>query len=216
MSILTLFTRNAPSIGGVEFDAVLEDTLEAPVQLTQYPIESGANASDHAIILPYKYRMLVAVSNNPIKPTFTDFAGGLLSNFFDGNILSQIAGLSAGLLSSSDDSRGSSALEFLLGLRVARQPFDLDAGDIVLQNMVIVNVVRTKTPVNEQGLFAEVQLQELPTLDTILTPEAPKQSQLREGDPSQSQVAAAINKGEQALQDVGNSINETINGILGL
>lgn len=216
MSLITLLTRKAPSIGGVEFDAVLEDTLQAPVQFTDYPIESGARAVDHGIIQPYQYRMLVAVSNNPIKPTFTDFAGGLLSNFFDGNVISQIAGLSAGLLSSGDDSRGSSALEFLLGLRVSRQPFDLDAGDIQLQNMVITDVLRTKTPANEQGLVAEVLLKELATLETVLTPEAPKQTQLRVGDPSQSQIAAAINKGEQALQNVGNNINSAIDGILGL
>lgn len=213
MSVLTLFTRKSPTIGGVEFDAVLEDTLEAPVQFTDYPIESGARAVDHGIIQPYQYSMLVAVSNNPIKPTFTDFAGGLLSNFFDSSIVSSVAGLSAGFLGSNDDSRSASALEFLLGLRISRQPFDLDAGDIVLQNMVIVNVRRTKTPVNEQGLFAEVQLQELPTLDTVLTPESPKQNQLREGDPSQSQVAGDINKGEQALQPVSSNTNTLVDAI---
>lgn len=216
MSILTLFTRTSPTIGGVQFDAVLEDTLEAPVEFTDYPIESGARASDHGIIQPYQYRMLIAVSNNPLRPTFTDFAGGVLSNFFDSNVLSRIAGLSAGLLSSSDDSRGSSALEFLLALRVSRESFELDAGDIQLRNMVVTNIIRTKTPVNEQGLFAEVQLKELATLDTILSPEAPKQSQLREGDPSQSQVAALINKGEQVLQTVGDNVNNAIDGILGI
>ena len=215
MSVLTLFTRTAPTIGGVEFDAVLEDTLEAPVVFTDYPIESGARAIDHGILEPYRYSMIVAVSNNPLRANFTDFAGGLLSNFFDNNIISQIAGISAGLLSSSNDSRGASALEFLLGLRVSRTAFDLDAGDIQLQNMVVTNVRRTKTPENEQGLFAEVQLQELATLDTVLSPEAPKQSQLREGDPAQSQVAAAINKGEQAIRDVGTSINNTIDGLFG-
>lgn len=215
MSVLTLFTKTAPTIGGVEFDAVLEDTLEAPVTFTDYPIESGARAIDHGILEPYRYTMLVAVSNNPLRPIFTDFAGGLLSNFFENNVISQIAGISAGILSSSNDSRGASALEFLLGLRVSRTSFDLDAGDIQLRNMVVTNVIRTKTPENEQGLFAEVQLQELATLDTVLSPTAPKQSQLRDGDPSQSQVAAAINKGEQAIRDVGASINSTIDGLFG-
>ena len=215
MSIITLFTKTAPTIAGVEFDAVLEDTLEAPVVFTDYPIESGARAVDHGIIQPYQYRMLIAVSNNPIKPTITDFAGGVLSNFFDGNALSQIAGLSGGLLSSNDDSRSASALEFLLGLRASRQSFNLDAGDIQLQNMAVSNVTRTKTPANEQGLFAEVQLQELATLDTLLTNDQPKQSQLREGDPSQSQAAGAINKGEQASQSVSDSVNSQVDGILG-
>jgi hypothetical protein len=212
MSLITLFTKTAPTIGGVEFDAVLEDTLEAPVTFTDYPIESGARAVDHGIIEPYRYTMLVAVSDNPLRPLFTDFAGGILSNFFDSNILSQIAGISAGLLSGSNSTRGASALEFLLGLRVSRASFDLDAGDIILKNMVVTNVRRTKTPENEQGLFAEISLQELPTLDTIFTPQAPKQSQLRDGDPSKSQVATALDKGEVAIREAGQSINNTIDG----
>ena len=52
MSVISVFTSQAPTIGGYEFDAVLEDTLDASVQLTGYAIESGARVMDHRIIYP--------------------------------------------------------------------------------------------------------------------------------------------------------------------
>ena len=52
MAIVNILTRKAPTINGYEFDAVLEDTLEISNELTGYPIELGARASDHAITNP--------------------------------------------------------------------------------------------------------------------------------------------------------------------
>jgi hypothetical protein len=216
MSIVTLFTRTAPSFGGLQFDAVLEDTLEAPVEWTQYPIESGANGVDHGIILPFKYTLTGAVSNNPINSSVTDFTGALSELFQNSGIGSTIAGLSAGLLSGSDETRSGSALNFLINLRSARIPFDLDAGDIQLTNMVISNITRVKTPENEGGLEFIAELVELATLDTVLTIGSPKQSQLRDGDPAKSQAAEFVNRGEQAIRDAGAATRAAVNEVLGL
>lgn len=217
MSLITLFTRRAPTLAGIEFDAVLEDTFESSVEFTGYAIESGARAIDHGIIQPFKWSLTVAVSNNPVKPNVTDFIGGALSNFTDNALLSTVAGLSAGFLAGSDDTRSSNVLSALLALQVAREPFDIDAGDIQLSNFVISNIRRTKTPENENGLFAEVQLQELPILETIISRNAsPKQDQLNDNDPSKSQSASLIDKGEQSLKEIGTAINSTVDDILGL
>jgi hypothetical protein len=216
MSIVTLFTRTAPSFGGFQFDAVLEDTLEASVEWTQYPIESGANAVDHGIILPFKYTLTGAISNNPLKTDITDFTGALSELLQDSGIGATIAGLSAGFLSGSNDTRASETLNFLIGLMTSRSPFDLDAGDIQLSNMVISNITRTKTAENEGGLEFVAELMELATLDTVLTVGSPKQSQLRDGDPAKSQAAEFINRGEQALRDAGEVTRNAVNEVLGL
>jgi hypothetical protein len=215
MSLVTLFTKTAPTFAGIQFDAVLEDTLESSVEITGYTIESGARAADHRVILPIRWSLIVAVSNNPIRPLATDFIGGALSNLTNNAVLSTIAGLTAGFLAGSDETRASSVLTSLLSIQVSGEPFDIDAGDIQLSNMVINNVRRTKTPENENGLFAEVQLQELPTLDTIVSRStAPSQNQLRDDDPSKSQAASLIDKGEQLAKDVGASINDSVDSII--
>lgn len=215
MSLITLFTRTAPTIAGISFDAVLEDTFESTVEHTGYTIESGARAVDHRIILPFRWSLVVAISNNPLKPNVTDFIGGALSNLTDNALLSTVAGLSAGFLAGSDETRSSNVLNALIALQISGESFDIDAGDIQLSNMVINSVRRTKDPSNENGLIAECALQELPTLSTIVSRNAqPAQNQLNDDDPSKSQLAAFIDKGEQLLEDVGTVINNAVDRIL--
>ena len=208
MTIATLFTKSAPTISGVEFDAILEDTLELEVSTTGYPIESGARASDHAIVEPYRWQLVGAVSNNPLKPVVTDFVGALGLN-------GALSGLAAGLLSDNDNTRNSTALKLLTDLTIAREPFDIDAGDISLSNMIIVKLSRVKTAETENGLIFVAQLQELPTLETLLSDRTIKQSQLLDGDPSKSQLSELIDKGEKLASDAGESIREVVGGIFG-
>ena len=214
MSIVTLFTTKSPTIGGLEFDAVLEDTYESEVEFTQYGIESGATVTDHGIIQPIRWSLVGAISNNPLRASVTDFLAGSVSSQF-GGIGSLAAGLSTGFLAGSNDTRSSSAFDLLRTIQISRQPFTIDAGDVTLTNMVIASLRRTKNASNEGGLIFEADLLELPTLDTVISNnKQPEQSQLREGDPSQTQATSFIEKGEQALGDVGNSVNEFVSGVI--
>src|SRR5690625_7563335 len=79
MSILSILTRQSPTIAGYQFDAVLEDTFEASVELTRYPVESGVKVADHRIINPMKYFITGAISNNPLRVIDVQglIAGGL-------------------------------------------------------------------------------------------------------------------------------------------
>ena len=197
MSIVTLFTSKAPTIGALEFDAVLEDTFEASVEVPTYTIEAGAQVSDHRIIQPLRWSLIGAMSNNPLRLGAGDFVGALSNLADDSGLLAAVTGISAGLLAGSSQTRSSAALEELILLMVSGDPFDVSAGDIDLSNMVITDIRRVKNPTNENGLIFEAQLQELPTLETVtLTLLQPKQNQLRDGDPAKSQASAVIDKGE--------------------
>jgi hypothetical protein len=211
VSIITLFTRKTPNIAGIQFDAIMEDTFEAGVDVTGFTIESGVRAADHRVIQPLQWSLIVAVSNNPLTIFPTQFVGAL----GDGGTSATVAGLASGILSSSAETRTSEVLDQLLTLMVTGEPFTVDIGERILQNMTITNIRRTKTPENETGLFAEVSLQELPTLSTIISRgNQPSQSQLRDSDVSKSQAAKLIDKGEQALQDVGAAINNAVGSTL--
>lgn len=211
MSIITLFTRKTPNIAGIQFDAIIEDTFEASVEVTGFTIESGVRAADHRIVQPLQWSLIVAVSNNPLTIFPTQFVGALGS----GATAATVAGLASGILSSSPETRTSEVLDQLLTLMVTGEPFTVDIGERILQNMIITSIRRTKTPDNETGLFAEVSLQELPTLSTIISRgNQPSQAQLRDGDASKSQAAKLLDKGEQALQDVGTAINNAVESTL--
>ena len=199
MSLINLFTNKAPTlnIGGgiISFDAVLEDTFEASVEYTSFPLEVGSNASDHGIIQPITWTITGLASNNPLGLEPSQITG-FLTNFFDIPGLSAIAGLAAGFLSGSNETNAGATLQLLLGLMYLREPFDIDAVDIQLSNMVITNIARTKNPSNETGLEFTAELMELPLISTVITSNQPGQSQLRDFDPAKTQATAFVKKGE--------------------
>ena len=213
MSIVTLFTNKSPTIAGYEFDAVLEDTFEASVTTTGYTLETGSRVSDHRIINPFKWRLTGAVSNNPLKLSVLDATGGALSNVLTGGVASTVAGLSAGFLAGSNDTRASETLLFLLSLLVIGEPFDIDAGDIRLSNMIVKDISRVKNSSNEGGLIFDAQLEEFPTLDTILTQGDPTQNELHDGDPAKSQASSEVNKGEQGGISPNASTSSATSGV---
>lgn len=214
MSVINIFTRQAPTIAGYAFDAVLEDTFEANVEITSYPVESGVRVSDHRILQPFKWTLVGAVSNNPLQVQATDFAGGIISNLTRNPLVASVAGLSAGWLAGSDETRSSTTLQFLITLMQSGDPFDIDAGDILLKNMVITRLSRTKEPRNENGLEFVAELQELITLDRIQRLGEPSQEQLRPGDPSESAISRAVNRGQAVARAANDAVRESVNNVL--
>lgn len=215
MSLINIFTSTSPTLAGIEFDAVLQDTFEADVTLTGYPIELGARASDHRIINPFKWSIVGAVSNTPINASLLDLAIGGVSNIFDSGILSTISGLAAGFLAGGNETRSSAALSQLVSLMTTGEPFDIDAGDIQLKNMLIASIKRTKDPENEGGLIFEAALQEYPTLLTTLSKNQPSVNILNRLDPSYSQASATINNGEVRGFTPTSSVAGSVRGFFG-
>lgn len=218
MSLIQIFTRQAPTIAGYSFDAVLEDTFEASVAVTSFPIESGVRVSEHRILNPFKWTMTGAISNNQLRTQLTDFLGGGLSNLTDNPIVATVAGLSAGWLAGGSETRASSTLQFLITLMIAGDPFDIDAGDIILRNMVITRLSRTKEPRNENGLEFVVELQEMIERDRLQRTGEPSQAQLRDDDPSKSALARVVNRGQaiarQATASVSDAVNNVLDGVI--
>ena len=196
MAITNIFTRTNPKIAGYEFDAVFEDDFESSVTLTGYPIELGARAADHRIIQPKKSTMTVGIGNNTLSTNYTDFIGA--ASYIDTNsgLLAAGLGLSAGFLAGSEETLASSALQKLLEIQASGESFDLDSGDIQLKNTTITRINRRRNAETEDGLIAVVEMQELPTLETIIRINSPKLSQLNANDPSYTQCGGAVDKGE--------------------
>ncbi|MFL1549765.1 phage baseplate protein [Pseudomonas sp. D47] len=214
MSIVNIFTRQAPTLASYSFDAVLEDTFESSVTITTFPIESGVRVADHRILNPFKWTMTGAISNNPVKVQLTDFLGGALSNLTDNPFIAGVAGLSAGFLAGSDDTRASSTLGLLVELMSKKEPFDVDIGEVILRNMAITRLSRTKEPRNEGGLEFVAELQEVIQLDRLASGNDRWPHQLRAGDPSQSALTRAVNKGQLIAKEATASVTNAVNGIL--
>lgn len=198
--MISLFPVNAPLVAGYSFDAVLEDTLELNVELTDYPVESGVRPIDHAIIQPIRWSIVAMVGVEDLRGiNSVGLASGVFSNALANNALvSFAAGLSAGFLAGNSSTRASAALQFMIELMTSRVPFDVDAVDVQLKNMLITRLRRTKEPNNENGLMLIADLQELVMRDRISAMGQPTQDQLHDGDPSKTSATANMNRGSQA------------------
>lgn len=185
------------------------------VELTSYPVESGARVNDHRIINPIKWIMTGAVTDNPLQTQLTDFLGGAISNITNSSVVAGFGGLSAGFLASDTNGRSSAALQTLIELMMTGEPFNVDAIDIQLKNMVITRLSRGKDPETENGLIFVAELQELITLDRLPMLGQPQQYQLHDGDVSKSAIAGLIKKGQAAVKEAGAAVNKAANEVLG-
>ena len=215
MSVFTALTRSRSKIDGVEFEAVLESTFSASVETTAYPLESGVNVADHAIVMPVEYTMTVLASNNPLQPSVTDFIGGAISNYIPG--LAGIAGSFAGLLSAAPESTSSVVLQTLVSTMVQRQTVTITDGDIILSDMLITNITRTSTTENEDGLECELTLQELPRIDRAFASAGAgsRNMKVSENDPAKTKIGKVVQKGHARIKSAGVKIRGKASDIFG-
>lgn len=214
MSITSLFTKSPTLKAGsvsIEFDAILEDTFEASVTLTDYPIEVGSSSNDHRIRNPYRWQLVGGISNNPVTISVSDFTGLLSELTGDDGETSLTATYMSGWLSGTDNERPQDALETLLKIMNFGDPFDVDAGDISLTNMVIESIRRVKNPQNQNALVFVAQLREWMSIETAVSAGTSTTNAIT-GDSTASAAANAVNNGEQSTSDASSSITDTISG----
>ncbi|QXV72112.1 hypothetical protein Geezett_040 [Klebsiella phage Geezett] len=216
MSLINLLVKRGPQLGSLQFDAVLSDDLDASVDIVQYPIETGTPIADHIIYQPIRYTMTGAVSNNPLKVSITDFTGALTNLVDDNPFIATGAGLFAGWLSGSNETRSSTTLNTLLDFMYSGQVFTVDTGEITLNNMVIQRIGRSKDPENENGLIFVAELQQIVTLDRVANGSQPAQYQLNSNDVSSTSISGLIERGYINVKTAATNVASQVTTLLDL
>lgn len=216
MSLINLLVKRGPQLGSLQFDAVLSDDLDASVDIVQYPIETGTPIADHIIYQPIRYTMTGAVSNNPLKVSITDFTGALANLVDDNPFIAAGAGLFAGWLSGSNETRSSTTLNTLLDFMYSGQVFTVDTGEITLNNMVIQRIGRSKDPENENGLIFVAELQQIVTLDRVANGSQPAQYQLNSNDVSSTSISGLIERGYINVKTAATNVANQVTTLLDL
>lgn len=216
MSLINLLVKRGPQLGSLQFDAVLSDDLDASVDIVQYPIETGTPIADHIIYQPIRYTMTGAVSNNPLKVSITDFTGALTNLVDDNPFIATGAGLFAGWLSGSNETRSSTTLNTLLDFMYSGQVFTVDTGEITLNNMVIRRIGRSKDPENENGLIFVAELQQIVTLDRVANGSQPAQYQLNSNDVSSTSISGLIERGYINVKTAATNVANQVTTLLDL
>lgn len=216
MSLINLLVKRGPQLGSLQFDAVLSDDLDASVDIVQYPIETGTPIADHIIYQPIRYTMTGAVSNNPLKVSITDFTGALTNLVDDNPFIAAGAGLFAGWLSGSNETRSSTTLNTLLDFMYSGQVFTVDTGEITLNNMVIQRIGRSKDPENENGLIFVAELQQIVTLDRVANGSQPAQYRLNSNDVSSTSISGLIERGYINVKTAATNVANQVTTLLDL
>lgn len=216
MSLINLLVKRGPQLGSLQFDAVLSDDLDASVDIVQYPIETGTPIADHIIYQPIRYTMTGAVSNNPLKVSITDFTGALTNLVDDNPFIAAGAGLFAGWLSGSNETRSSTTLNTLLDFMYSGQVFTVDTGEITLNNMVIQRIGRSKDPENENGLIFVAELQQIVTIDRVANGSQPAQYQLNSNDVSSTSISGLIERGYINVKTAATNVASQVTTLLDL
>lgn len=210
MSLVGIFTKSRPSIGGRYFDAVLEESSELVTEVTRYPVEDGATGNDHAVLRPLRITMTVGVSDNVFRAIAASAGplGGLVSNV-GGTAVGALIGkagkgvaigtgllagnISAAVSAGQPATRSQSALEEIREIQRAGLVIDVVGTKSTYQNCIITNTYQRTTKENEQGLELVVELQQLLIMDSQEAPVLPY------GDSSGTQAQPYNDLGEIGL-----------------
>lgn len=220
MSVVGIFSKSRPDIGGLYFDALLEESSELITDVTEYPIETGAIGNDHAVDRPLRLSMTVALSDNPIKAlmaraSMPEALAGMGS--LPGAVIGTAAGAAIGMLggagaavaglggsvlselAGSGELRSSQLLKAIRALQQSHQLIDVVGAKETHTNVLITNTRVQVTKENEGGLELVVEMQKLYIVDSLAN-QVIVNSNLPAGDTAATQAQTENDLGEQGLQ----------------
>ncbi|GLO03294.1 hypothetical protein PPUJ13061_31920 [Pseudomonas putida] len=201
--IMSIFSKTLPMLGQIEFDAKLEGVTSKAVQLTQFPVEFGANVNDHAILLPDRYLLTGAVSNTPLGIGLDDIGMmgvGAVATAVGGIAGAAISTVSAYLLSGSEATRSATAWAALTAMLQARARFDLVTEYETLKDMVLIRLDQRTRPEDEDGLVFVAELQQVRIVKSQISRGVTSADQLQQNDPVATQGAPMVSSGSTSVE----------------
>lgn len=201
--VMSIFSKTVPAIESIEFDAKLEGATSKAVQLTQYPVEFGANVNDHAILLPDRYLLTGAVSNSPLGLGLNDIGmmgAGAAATAIGGLAGAAISTVSAYLLSGSEATRAETAWASLTDLLQSRTVFDLVTELETLLDMVLIRLDQRTRPEDEDGLIFVAELQKVRIIKSQVSRGVQTPEQLLQNDPVATQGAPMVISGFASVE----------------
>jgi hypothetical protein len=123
------------------FDATVEEVHDAEVQITENPVEFGANISDHAFVLPRRITISGRITDFPLVDNLNDIFTTSTTE--------------------ENSTRSADAWFFLNKLKDERQPLIIYTYLQNYQNMVIRSLKTTQDALTARVLDVEMELQEI-------------------------------------------------------
>lgn len=207
--ISTIFSKSNPSVGGVTFDCIFSNSMEASYESTDYSVESGAVYQDHIRKLPKLITMRVAVSDTPfagplgsLLATGAGYVGSKLPPLVTG-----IAGTAASLYNASNsaasqDTRSAAAWQAMIESADKMDVFEVVTTKGIYPNYHIKKIYYECNPDNENSIEIIIDMKEVRTFESNIESGQPSKSQLKPGTSEAQQAAPPVNLGGLALEEI--------------
>lgn len=203
MSIAEIFIKTERKISEVKngeakvktvsFDAYLEESHTSTIEVSNNPVELGAEVSDHAIIIPKVIRIVIAVSDTPMGfEALTAIAGNVQRLFAE---------------KGTKLTRSQQAYRDLIAMQESRVLLEVQTGLKLYKNMLITNIQVGQDKDSSRSVEMVVDMQELIIVETEVR--AIKKDQLPEGR-SKWQAESKTELGKKAKNKPTDSQTESV------
>lgn len=163
------------SIGGLVFDAVIEEQHDSSLEVTENPVETGVVVADHAYMKPQRVTITAGVSDTPLRALVRDpYLSGV--------------------------SRHREAFRLMQELQARAEPFDVQTGLKLYTNMVCTSLRVQQSKDNANALMFQAELREVIITFTQSVIYPPRRT-----GATQQQAGKTKEKGEQQGKGVNAS-----------
>jgi hypothetical protein len=162
------------NIGGIAVQTTIEEAMTDSLDITENPVEQGADITDHAYVKPSNLVMRCGWSNsNPsaaLNAVVSLFTGGSLSvHDYVSSVYAQ-----------------------LLALQQSRQPFTVSTSIRLYQNMLMPTIALTRDKTNSQALMVTVTMKNVLLVSTQTTTLPPVTSQANPASTAETMNAGPL------------------------
>lgn len=161
------------SIGALTFDAVIEEHHVLEMELTDHPVETGVSITDHTRMKPKVLSIIAGVGNAQVRDRGDPYGTG--------------------------SARMGEAFALLTTLQALAEPFEVQTGLALYENMLCVRLEAVQDKDTDQCLLFRAELREIRIVSTqtvvLTTSLAGKQQTPRSGETSQ-QAAPVTQRGQ--------------------
>jgi hypothetical protein len=148
------------SMDGLVFDAVFEETHESDLEVTDNPVENGVVVSDHAYMKPLRVKISAGVSDTPLSFIGNDKFSGMSAAAAEQ--VRSMLGPNAFIY----DSRSKRAFQLLQELQARAEPFSLQTGLRLYENMICTSIRASQDKDSSSVLLFTAELREVITVNT--------------------------------------------------
>jgi hypothetical protein len=178
------------NIGGIQVDTTIEEAYEDRLEITEHPVEAGAQITDHSFKRPMEVRLRCGWSDSSLYATLgavVNFATGLTTGGGGGG------SFTGGGMSASDYVAG--IYSQLLQLQEGRQPFTVFTGLRIYTDMLLTSIRVRRDNTTRYALMVEAELRQVIIVDTQTATLPPQANQA-----NPASTAETVNAGTQSLQ----------------